>query len=164
MLHSLPTGYVVDDAIGVRNPRGMIAHRFGIDMHVVTTDVSVARNLMLVVERCHLHVEAMVASPYVAGLSTLADDGVRRRIRATAGDTISIPSGTPHGYANAGEAPALVLAMFDRSMERFFRAVGASPGNAPVGPPGPEVLARVMAAAEAHGIRILVQPPAPTTA
>ena len=43
-------------------------------MHVVTTDVSVARNLMLAIERCHLDVEAMVASPYVAGLSALADD------------------------------------------------------------------------------------------
>ncbi len=29
---------------------------------------------MLVVERCHLNVEAVVASPYVAGLSVLADD------------------------------------------------------------------------------------------
>ena len=29
---------------------------------------------MLPVERCHLDVEAMVATPYVAGLSVLADD------------------------------------------------------------------------------------------
>src|SRR6202008_3865124 len=35
---------------------------------------TVARNLMLVVERCHLNVEAMAASPYVAGLSVLTDD------------------------------------------------------------------------------------------
>jgi cell division protein FtsA len=74
VLHSLPLGYVVDDAAGVRDPRGMLARRFGIDMHVVTTDLSVARNLMLTVERCHLDVEAMVASAYVAGLSVLADD------------------------------------------------------------------------------------------
>ena len=74
VLHSLPIGYVVDDAGGVQDPRGMLARRFGIDMHVVTTDVSVARNLMLAIERCHLVVEAMVTSPYVAGLSTLADD------------------------------------------------------------------------------------------
>jgi cell division protein FtsA len=33
-----------------------------------------ARNLMLAVERCHLAVGAMVATPYVAGLSVLADD------------------------------------------------------------------------------------------
>jgi cell division protein FtsA len=74
VLHSLPIGYVVDNASGIRDPRGMLARKFGIDMHVVTTDVSVARNLMLAVERCHLNVEAMVASPYVAGLSVLADD------------------------------------------------------------------------------------------
>ena len=74
VLHSLPIGYVVDNAYGIRDPRGMLARKFGIDMHVVTTDVSVARNLMLAVERCHLNVEAMVASPYVAGLSVLADD------------------------------------------------------------------------------------------
>jgi cell division protein FtsA len=43
-------------------------------MHVATTDIAAARNLMLAVERCHLAVEAMVASPYVAGLAVLADD------------------------------------------------------------------------------------------
>jgi cell division protein FtsA len=74
VLHSLPVGYVVDDATRVQDPRGMIARRFGIDMHVVTADVSLARNLMLAVERCHLDVAAMVTSPYAAGLSTLTDD------------------------------------------------------------------------------------------
>jgi cell division protein FtsA len=43
-------------------------------MHVVTADVAPVRNLMLAVERCHLAVGAMVATPYVAGLSVLADD------------------------------------------------------------------------------------------
>jgi cell division protein FtsA len=76
VLHSLPIGYVLDNASGVRDPRGMLAHRFGIDMHLVTTDVSAARNMMLAIERCHLEVAAMVASPYVAGLSVLADDEI----------------------------------------------------------------------------------------
>ena len=43
-------------------------------MHMVTADVATVRNLMLAVERSHLAVEAMVASPYVAGLAVLADD------------------------------------------------------------------------------------------
>jgi cell division protein FtsA len=72
--HSLPIGYRLDGASGIRDPRGMLGRNFGIDMHVVTTDVSVARNLMLAVERCHLNVDAMVASPYAAALSALADD------------------------------------------------------------------------------------------
>ena len=54
--------------------RGMVARQFGVDMNVVTSDATVAKNLMLVVERCHLNVEAMAASPYVAGLSVLTDD------------------------------------------------------------------------------------------
>jgi cell division protein FtsA len=74
ILHSLPLGYVVDEACGVQDPRGMLARRFGIDMHVVTTDISVVRNLMLTVERCHLDVEAMVASSYASALCVLADD------------------------------------------------------------------------------------------
>ena len=53
---------------------GCSAATFGVDMHVATTEVAAARNLMLAVERCHLAVEAMVASPYVAGLAVLADD------------------------------------------------------------------------------------------
>jgi cell division protein FtsA len=43
-------------------------------MHVATADLFVVRNLMLAIERCHLGVEALVAAPYVAGLSVLADD------------------------------------------------------------------------------------------
>ena len=74
VLHALPVGYALDGVKGIRDPRGMVARQFGIDMNVVTADATVARNLMLVVERCHLKVEAMAASPYVAGLSVLTDD------------------------------------------------------------------------------------------
>jgi cell division protein FtsA len=74
VLHSLPISYTLDDVTGIRDPRDMLARRFGVDMHVMTADIAAARNLMLAVERCHLSVEAMVASPYVAGLSALADD------------------------------------------------------------------------------------------
>jgi cell division protein FtsA len=74
VLHALPVGYALDGVKGIRDPRGMVARQFGVDMNVVTADANVARNLMLVVERCHLNVEAMAASPYVAGLSVLTDD------------------------------------------------------------------------------------------
>ena len=74
VLHSLPIGYALDGVRGMGEPRGMLAHEIGVDMHVVTADIAAARNLMLLVERCHLGVETMVASPYAAGLSTIADD------------------------------------------------------------------------------------------
>jgi cell division protein FtsA len=74
VLHSLPIGFTLDDARGVRDPRGMIAKRLGVDMHVVTVDLAAASNLMLAIERCHLEIGAMVAAPYVSALSVLADD------------------------------------------------------------------------------------------
>ncbi len=74
VLHALPLGYAIDGVKGIRDPKGMVARQLGVDMNVVTADATVARNLMLVVERCHLNVEAVAASPYVAGLSVLTDD------------------------------------------------------------------------------------------
>jgi len=74
VLHSLPIGYCLDSTTGIRDPRGMLGRRFGIDMHVATSDAPVARNLMLAIERCHVGIEAVAAGPYAAGLSVLADD------------------------------------------------------------------------------------------
>src|ERR1700749_4525954 len=74
VLHTLPVGYRIDGVKGIRDARGMVAREFGVDLNVVNVDATVARNLMLVVERCHLNVEALVASPYAAGLAVLTDD------------------------------------------------------------------------------------------
>ena len=63
MLHALPVGYSLDGVKGIRDPRGMVARQFGVDMNVVTAEATVAKNLMLAVERCHLNVEAMAAAP-----------------------------------------------------------------------------------------------------
>ncbi|HEX4765733.1 MAG TPA: cell division protein FtsA [Lichenihabitans sp.] len=74
VLHSLPTGFTLDRTRGIRDPKGMIGDELGADMHVVGCDAAAARNLILAIERCHLSIEAMVATPYAAGLSVLVDD------------------------------------------------------------------------------------------
>ena len=74
VLHSLPTGFSLDRTRSIRDPKGMIGDELGADMHVVGCDAAAARNLMLAIERCHLQVEALVATPYAAGLSVLVDD------------------------------------------------------------------------------------------
>lgn len=63
VLHALPTGYSLDAQTGVLDPVGMIGQNLGVDMHVVAADAAAARNLMLAVERGHLGVEAVVATP-----------------------------------------------------------------------------------------------------
>jgi len=74
VVHALPIGYALDGNRGIADPRGMVGERLGVDMHVVTADTRPLRNLELAVNRCHLSIEAMVASPYASGLSVLVDD------------------------------------------------------------------------------------------
>jgi cell division protein FtsA len=75
-LHAVPTGFRLDATRDVRDPKGMIGDELGAELHVASCDAAAARNLALAVERCHLRVAAMVATPYAAGLSTLVDDEV----------------------------------------------------------------------------------------
>jgi cell division protein FtsA len=74
VLHALPTGFSLDSQNNIVDPEGMIGERLGVDLHVVTTESAAARNLMLAVERCHLGIEAVVATPYASGLSAVVDD------------------------------------------------------------------------------------------
>ncbi len=74
VLHSLPTGFALDATKGINDPHGMVGEKLGVDMHVVSSDQNAVRNLMLAVERCHIDVEAVVATPYAAGLAALVDD------------------------------------------------------------------------------------------
>jgi cell division protein FtsA len=74
VLHALPTGFSLDAQANIIDPTGMMGEKLGVDFHVVTTEAPAARNLMLSVERCHIGIEALVATPYASGLSTLVDD------------------------------------------------------------------------------------------
>lgn len=74
MVHSIPTGFSIDGNRGIRDPRGMYGERLGVAMHVVTADSGPLRNLEICIQRCHLDVEAIVVSPFAAGLSALVED------------------------------------------------------------------------------------------
>ncbi|HYF55130.1 MAG TPA: cell division protein FtsA [Salinarimonas sp.] len=74
VLHALPTAYSLDAQGGIVDPTGMVGEALGVDLHMVTAEAAAARNLMLAVERCHLGIEAVIATPYAAGLSALAED------------------------------------------------------------------------------------------
>ncbi len=74
VIHAVPVGYSLDAERGIRDPRGMVGEVLGVDMHVLTADTAPVRNLELCINRAHLSVERMVATPYAAGLSALVED------------------------------------------------------------------------------------------
>lgn len=73
-LHALPRSFSLDGAASIRDPKGMVGEELAATMTVVSCDSAPARNLMLAIERCHLDVEAVIATPYAAGLAALVDD------------------------------------------------------------------------------------------
>lgn len=74
LIHAIPIGYSLDGHKGISDPRGMFGDRLGASLHFVTAASGPLRNLALCVERCHLEVAALVASPYASGLACLVED------------------------------------------------------------------------------------------
>ena len=74
VLHALPTGFSLDAQASIVDPTGMVGEKLGVDLHVASAEAAAARNLMLSVERCHIGVEAVIATPYASGLSALVED------------------------------------------------------------------------------------------
>ena len=77
ILHAIPLAWSVDEHRGVRDPRGMFGQKLGVEVHVITAAIGPLRNLMTCVERCHLDLKGVVATPYASGLSALGDDEVK---------------------------------------------------------------------------------------
>lgn len=74
IVHALPIGYSLDGQRGIKDPRGMVGESLGIDVAVVSAETLAMRNIELVLHRCHLQIEALVATPYASGLATMVDD------------------------------------------------------------------------------------------
>jgi cell division protein FtsA len=74
IIHCVPVSYYLDGARGITDPRQMFGKKLGADLHIITGQPSVTRNLAHCVGRCHLNVEEYIASPHASGLSVLEDD------------------------------------------------------------------------------------------
>lgn len=74
VIHSIPVGFSIDDSRGVLDPRGMVGERLGVNMHIVTAAIASVRNHTAALARSHLEAEALVVSPYAAGLACLVED------------------------------------------------------------------------------------------
>ncbi|HEV2302314.1 MAG TPA: cell division protein FtsA [Stellaceae bacterium] len=74
VIHSVPVGFAIDDSRGIRDPRGMFGERLGVNMHMVSASAACVRNHSAAVGRAHLGLDALVVSPYAAGLACLVED------------------------------------------------------------------------------------------
>ncbi len=76
VLHTTPTGYTLDDARGIADPRGMFGDGLSVDLNAVSVERGPMRNLAVTIERCHLGIAGFVIAPYAAGRSVLVRDEI----------------------------------------------------------------------------------------
>jgi cell division protein FtsA len=81
LVHMNRIGLRLDGMPGGGDPRGLAARQLTADLHAVTADDAPVRNLMLLVERCHLGVAGLVVSPYASALAATSLD--ERRLGVT---------------------------------------------------------------------------------
>src|SRR5438132_13457588 len=76
----------------------MVGERLGVNMHVVTAAAAAVRNHTAAIGRAHLETEALVVSPYAAGLACLVADEMDLGV-----SVIDMGGGTTtHGVVFAG--------------------------------------------------------------
>ncbi len=74
ILHAIPMNWSVDGETGINDPRGMFGKSLGVDMHFVLGGIGPLRNLAHCIERCHLQIRSVTASPYASAMSVLTED------------------------------------------------------------------------------------------
>lgn len=74
VLHAQPVNFALDHRSGLKDPRGQIGNRLSVDMHVLTVESAVIRNLLYCIKRCDLEVAGLASSAYVSSVSALVED------------------------------------------------------------------------------------------
>ncbi|MGQ0457058.1 MAG: cell division protein FtsA [Hyphomicrobium sp.] len=69
LVHLNRLGFRIDGAAGVRDPRGLAARQVAVQFHAVTMDEAPLRNLLVLIDRCNLNCDGLVAAPYASGLA-----------------------------------------------------------------------------------------------
>jgi cell division protein FtsA len=74
ILHVLPQQFVIDDQDGIRDPLGMAGVRLEAKVHITTTSVTSAQNVVKCANRCGLQVADIVLGPLASAEAVLQDD------------------------------------------------------------------------------------------
>jgi cell division protein FtsA len=140
IIQAAPVSYVVDEARGVKDPRGMFGQRIGVTMHAVAVKPTPLQNLKLAVERCHLSIGATLIAPYASGLSCLTPDEMQlgATVIDMGGGTTSfavfmegqlvyadlVPAGGAHVTADLARMLAAPLSAAERLKTLYGAALG----------------------------------------
>ncbi len=107
VVHLMPVDHTLDGERGIVDPRGMIGSELSLNMHLVSADAAPVRNLELAINRAHLSIATLVATPYASGLATLVDDELELGCACVdlGGGTTSVSIFSEHRFVHAETIP-----------------------------------------------------------
>jgi cell division protein FtsA len=74
ILHCFPSQYSLDNARGLRDPRGMIGKKLGADLQIITAREQYLKNVAQCIGRAHLNISDHVMACHASALSALEKD------------------------------------------------------------------------------------------
>jgi cell division protein FtsA len=89
LIHMNRLGFRLDGMDGVLDPKGLAARQLTAHLHAVTADEAPLRNLLLLIERCYLGCDGLIATPYASALAATTEEE-----RALGVTTIDFGAGT----------------------------------------------------------------------
>ncbi len=74
IIHVLPQEFIVDGEQGIKDPIGMSGVRLEANFHIITGQISAARNIFKCVEKAGLNVIDLILEPLASSASVLSDE------------------------------------------------------------------------------------------
>ncbi|MFN3955200.1 MAG: cell division protein FtsA [Pararhodobacter sp.] len=74
VLHAQPVNFLLDHRSGLSDPRGQAGSKLGCDMHLLSIDADVVRNLVHCLKRCDVELAGLAAGSYVSAMASLVED------------------------------------------------------------------------------------------
>lgn len=74
VLHAQPINFALDHRSGLSDPRGQSGRVLSCDMHMVTVDTALVRDICNCLRRCDVEVAGVTSSAYATGMSALVED------------------------------------------------------------------------------------------
>lgn len=74
IIHVLPQEFTIDNELGIKDPIGMSGNRIEANFHIVTGQITAAKNIQRCVESANLQVADMILEPLASAQATLSDE------------------------------------------------------------------------------------------
>ncbi|MBK21503.1 MAG: cell division protein FtsA [Flavobacteriales bacterium] len=74
IIHVLPQDYIVDNEQGIKEPIGMAGTRFEANFHIITGQITAAKNIHKCVKKAGLQVEELILEPLASSEAVLSDE------------------------------------------------------------------------------------------